>query len=58
MNVKKTEEFLYFQHKARHYANLRDAKPAVKTHRRSLTISPPDLHGMPYFQRYERERQN
>lgn len=40
MSLKKTEEFLYFQNKARHYANLRDAKPAVKTHRKSSLPNP------------------
>lgn len=58
MNLKKTEEFVYFQNKARHYANLRNMKPAVKTHRegRYSTIDEPGR--IPYFKRYDMEREN
>ena len=51
---------MYFQNKARHYANLRSMKPAVKTHRdRRRSLSPVEEgRKMPYIKRYEMEKQN
>ena len=39
MNIKKTEEFVYFQNKARHYANLKNMKSTVKSKRHSRQYS-------------------
>lgn len=30
MSINKSEEFVYFQNKAKHYDNIKKAKPAVK----------------------------
>lgn len=58
MSLKKSEEFLYFQDKARHYANLRNAKPIIKTRYHSFTLSTSEQAHQPYFKRYDLEREN
>ena len=40
MSIKKTEEFTYFQNKAKHYENIRKIKPAVQSWRTSIATSP------------------
>ena len=32
MSINKSEEFIYFQNKARHYQNIRKMKPHVNDH--------------------------
>lgn len=32
MSINKCEDFLYFQNKAKHYQNIKNAKPMVKDH--------------------------
>lgn len=39
MSIKKTEEFTYFQNKAKHYDNIRNARPTVQTWRGSKSIA-------------------
>lgn len=53
MNIKRSEEFIYFQDKARHYHNLRQARPAVVTYRRSAHSTLDEYNRVPYFQRYD-----
>ena len=57
MSVKRSEEFIYFQNKARHYDNLKKIKPAVRTSRAksslSHTIDTGEYrHQIPEMQRY------
>ena len=56
MNIKKTEEFTYFQLKAKHYENMRKAKPVVHNWRTSQTSSP--QRKKPHMMEYEELRAN
>ena len=50
---------MYFQNKARHYANLKGVKPMVKSRRQTSPLSTSeDYQKVPYFKRYDMEREN
>lgn len=47
MSIKRSEEYLYLQNKARHYDKLLNIKPVISTRRHSLNAS--TIDGYHYF---------
>ena len=61
MSINKSEEFVYFQNKAKHYQNIRNARPHIKDHldksyRNTINHSP--TNRISYLQQYSIKVEN
>lgn len=54
--IKKTEQFLYFQSKAKHYDNIKHIKPSVRSFRDQLPSPRPRPHSL--LKEYDQMRNN
>lgn len=54
MSIKRTEEFVYFQSKAKHYDNIQKIKPVIKTRSPNLSVnSEHHYHKIPHMKKYD-----
>ena len=63
MSINKSEQFLYFQNKAKHYDNIKKAKPTVRDHlqksyRHTISHEAKKKSIEPYMKEYNKKVQN